>query len=334
MPDEANPTAEGLARWLGELWAEPVTVDALRESSAGARRRNVLFDAHAGGRTVPLAATIIPTAEIQLLDPVSEGAVRTVAEEGGVPAPHVHGSTLDVGYVGGPFFVSDRVEGETIPRRVLRQAAALGHGDQVVGEIGAALAKLHAIDPALAPAALAWPPNAAPVAMAMENLEIAIDGLLKPEPAFAYGQRWLRDHQPTEPARCTMVHTDVRNGNIIVGPDGLRAILDWEGSRIGDPMEDVAWPQTRMWRFGEDANTIGGLAGVAPYRAGYEAAGGTWDDDRIRWWRVLTNLRWGTGLAGQSAAHLDGRFRSIVMAGSGRRVSELAWDTLMLVRPD
>ena len=57
------------------------------------------------------------------------------------------------------------------------------------------------------------------------------------------------------------------------------------------------------------------------------------DADRIRWWRVLTNLRWGCGLANQTAQHLDGRFRSIVMAGSGRRVSELAWDTLMLVRP-
>ena len=327
-------TEEGLARWLGELWGETVAVDGLRESSAGARRRNVLFDAHAGGRTVPLAATIIPTAEIQILDPASEGEVRTVAERGGVPVPHVHGSTLDAGYVGGPFFVSDRIEGETIPRRVLRQATALGHGELVVGQIGAALARLHAVDPTEAPPALTAPPDNAPVAMAMANLELAIDGLLKPEPAFAYGLRWLRDHQPGEPSACTIIHTDVRNGNIIVGPDGLRAILDWEGSRIGDPMEDVAWPQTRMWRFGEDEHIIGGLAGVEPYRRGYTEAGGTWDGDRIRWWRALVTLRWGTGLAGQSAAHLDGRFRSIVMAGSGRRVSELAWDTLLLMRPD
>jgi aminoglycoside phosphotransferase (APT) family kinase protein len=245
----------------------------------------------------------------------------------------VHGSTLDDSYVGGPFFISDRIEGETIPRRVLRQAAALGHGDHVVGQIGAALARLHAIDPAKAPTALVVPPANAPVAAALAGLELAIDGLLKPEPAFAYGLRWLRRHRPTEPARLTIIHTDVRNGNIIVGPDGLRAILDWEGSRLGDPMEDVAWPQTRMWRFGEDANILGGLAGVEPYRAGYESAGGTWDAPRIQWWRALTTLRWGTGLAGQSAAHLDGRFRSIIMAGSGRRVSELAWDALLLMRP-
>jgi aminoglycoside phosphotransferase (APT) family kinase protein len=293
----------------------------------------VLFAAHAGSRTVPLAATIIPTVEIQILDPVSEGEIRTVAEDGGVPVPHVHGSTMDQSYVGGAFFVSDAIEGETIPRRVLRQAAATGNGDTVVAQIGAALARLHAIDPHRAPGALAWPPANAPVTLALENLELAIDELLRPEPAFAYGLRWLRDNRPDEPARCTIVHSDIRNGNIIVGPDGLRAILDWEGSRIGDPMEDVAWPQTRMWRFGEDSKIVGGLGDVAPYRRGYEEAGGVWDDDRIRWWRILTNLRWGCGLANQTAQHLDGRFRSIVMAGSGRRVSELAWDTLMLLRP-
>ena len=62
-------------------------------------------------------------------------------------------------------------------------------------------------------------------------------------------------------------------------------------------------------------------------------AGGIWDDDRFRWWRALGTLRWGLGLAGQAAQHLDGRYRSIVMAGSGRRVSELAYDLLLLVRP-
>jgi len=324
---------DGLARWLTQRWGADVRVDGISESSAGARRRNVLFDAHVGDRTVGLVATILPTVEIQALDPVAEGAVRTVAEQGGVPVPHVHGATLDDSWVGGAFLVSDRIDGETIPRRVLRQAAALGHGDLVVAQLGDALARLHAIDPSLAPAGLTRPPDSAPVAAAIATVELGIESLLRPEPAFAYGLRWLRTHRPEEPARCTIVHNDARNGNLIVGPDGLRALLDWEGSRVGDPMEDLAWPQTRMWRFGADDRIVGGLGGVAPFRRGYEEAGGTWDDDRIRWWRVLSTLRWGLGLAGQAAAHLDGRFRSIVMAGSGRRVSELAYDAMMLIRP-
>jgi hypothetical protein len=88
-----------------------------------------------------------------------------------------------------------------------------------------------------------------------------------------------------------------------------------------------------MWRFREDEREIGGFAGIEPYVAGYEAAGGTFDAERYHWWKVLGTLRWGLGLAGQTAAHLDGRFSTIVMAASGRRVPELEWDLLMLLKP-
>jgi len=326
-------TADGLAAWLSAEWGEPVTIGGLDQSSAGARRTNVLFEARGASRSARLAATIVPSAEIQILDVASEAEVRDVAERGGVPVPHVHGVCLDPDVVGGPFFVSDRVDGETIPRRVLRLVAQGGVGARVAAQIGQALARLHAVDPRTAPVALPRPPGARPIDHALDLVHTAVAGLLQPEPAFSYGLRWLREHRPSEPVALTIVHSDVRNGNLIVGPEGLRAILDWEGARIGDPMEDVAWPCTRMWRFGEDASTVGGFAGIEPYRAGYESAGGTWDEERFRWWRVLETLRWGTGLAGQAAAHLDGRFRSIVMAGSGRRVPELAYDLLSLTRP-
>ena len=77
--------------------------------------------------------------------------------------------------------------------------------------------------------------------------------------------------------------------------------------------------------------TVGGLGTVDTLRDAYMAAGGTWDDERFRWWRVLVTMRWGTGLAGQAAMHLDGRFSSVVMAASGRRVAENAYDALMLI---
>ena len=161
-----------------------------------------------------------------------------------------------------------------------------------------------------------------------------LDALLDPSPTFAFGRRWLERNVPPEPARLTIVHTDIRTGNIIVGDDGLRAILDWETARIGDPMEDLAWPCQRMWRFREDARTVGGLGGGggvprclrrrrrrlgrrrASHGGGYSA-----------------RCSWGLGLAGQARGHLDGSFPSIVMAASGRRVPELEYDTLLLLRP-
>jgi aminoglycoside phosphotransferase (APT) family kinase protein len=259
--------------------------------------------------------------------------VRELAADAGVATPRIRGVCTDTKYLGGPFFLSERLDGETIPRRVLRQAERTGNGETVVRELGTALARLHGVDAAKAPEKLVRPPNDDPITVTLARLRELMGELLQPEPAFSYGLRWLEDHKPDEPARCSIVHGDARNGNLIVSEAGLVGILDWEGAHIGDPMDDVAWPCTRMWRFGEDEKTVGGLARVPVLREGYESAGGVWDDDRFRWWRALGTLRWGLGLAGQAAQHLDGRYRSIVMAGSGRRVSELAYDLLLLVRP-
>jgi aminoglycoside phosphotransferase (APT) family kinase protein len=324
----------GLAAFLSAEWGRPVTVANVSSSSAGARRSNLLFDADDGQRTLALVATILPTSEIQLNPVGAEAAVRALAEAAGVPVPHVHATCVDPSFVGGPFFVSDRVDGESVPRRVLRLVHESGIGEQVATQVGEALGRLHGIDPALAPADLVDPGPDNPVEMALTGADQAMSELLQPRPAIALGMRWLERHMPAPPVHRTIVHTDVRNGNLIVGPDGLRAVLDWEGSRRqGDPMEDVAWPSLRMWRFRNDDREIGGFAGRNPFVAGYERIGGAFDAERFHWWKVLGTLRWALGLAGQTAAHLDGRFESIVMAASGRRVPELEWDLLMLIRP-
>lgn len=330
---KAPDIAAGLAGYLKGLWDEDVSIEGMAASTAGARRGNILFDAVTPTRRVGLVATIIPTSDIVINPITAEADVRALAEQGGVPVPHIHAVCLDEGYVGGPFFVSDRVEGETVPRRVLRLVHDRGIGEQVARQLGEALGHLHAIDPARAPQELVDAGGEEPTALALANADAAMSELLQPRPAIAMGLRWLERNLPGAPPRRTIVHGDARNGNLIVSADGLQALLDWEGSkRNGDPMEDLAWPCLRMWRFREDEREVGGFAGHDPYVAGYEAAGGTFDAERFHWWKVLGTLRWGLGLAGQAAAHLDGRFSNIVMAASGRRVPELEWDLLMLLR--
>jgi aminoglycoside phosphotransferase (APT) family kinase protein len=323
--------ATALAAWLSSEEHRDVEVHGLALASTGARRLNALFEAVSGDDRRRLALTMIPTAAIQLLDVTGEAGVRSVAEAAGVPVPHVHHVCADESVLGGPFFVSTAVDGETVPRRVLRLVQRHGIGDRVVAQLGRAMAALHDVDVAEAPAILARPD--APVAESLVALDAQLGLLLEPSPTFAYALRWLETHAPAEPDRLCILHSDIRTGNIIVGDDGLRAILDWETSRLGDRVEDLAWPCLRMWRFREDAETVGGMAGVGVLQAAYVEAGGTWDDERFRWWRLLGTVRWGLGLAGQARAHLDGSFPSIVMAGSGRRVPELEYDALLLLRP-
>ena len=329
--------ATGLAAFLEKEWGSPVKIQGLAASSAGARRANIAFDAEPeGGATKQLVATIMPTAAIQLNAIGAEAGVRTLTREHGVPVPEVVAWSEDSSWVGGPFFLSERIDGETVPRQVLRLVEAEGIGETVVRQLGDAMARLHGIDPNEAPPDLLQVGAGDPAEQSLAGLTAITGILLEPRPTLRLGLKWLERHlpPPTPDQNRSLVHTDIRNGNLIIGPDGLRAVLDWEGTRAGgDPMEDVAWMALRMWRFRNDDREIGGFAGLPPLVEAYEAAGGTFDAERFRWWKVYGTLKWALGLAAQAGGHIDGSFRSIVMAASGRRVPELEWDLLMLIKP-
>lgn len=329
----ADP-ATALAAFLTEALGRSVRVGSVEFLSAGARRRNIAFTADIEGEGArKLVATLVPPS-VEILSVDAEAAVRELARKSGVPVPGVVAVCGDPARVGAPFVISEYVAGETVPRKVLRLIAVVCNAETVARQWGAAMGRLHTIDPAAAsdtlPAA-----GADPAAETLAEAEQGVRALLGDRPVFAMALRWLHHRQPAPPSRTALLHTDLRNGNIIVDEDGLRAVLDWEGAqRFGDPMRDVAWPALRMWRFREDAKEFGGFADRATFVRGYESAGGVFDVDRFRWWKVMGTLAWGVGLAAQAAAHLDGTVRDIVMAASGRRVSEIEWDLLMQIRPD
>jgi aminoglycoside phosphotransferase (APT) family kinase protein len=327
----AQATSDGLARYLGELSSTEVKVTLDSVASTGARRRNVLFSADDGIKVRGLVATIVPNPALQIQDFMLEPNMIQVAEVGGVPVAHIVGATLDESYVGGPFFVSTLIEGETVPRRVLRTIAAHDLGPTLAEQTGKAFAALHAIPVDRAPDTIEVVTQD-PQERALERLDESIGLLLQPSPVFSLAMRWLELNRPLVAAPITIVHGDIRVGNIIVADDGLRAVLDWEGVRTGDPMEDPSWMAMRMWRFGNDDREVGGFANPPEVAAAYTAAGGTWDDERFRWWQILGTLKWGIGLAGQAFAHLDGSVPNVIMAASGRRIAEQEYDVLTLIR--
>jgi len=323
----------GLAAFLSKEWGRPVEIHDLRASSAGARRRNLLFDAQCEGETTRLVATIVPPESMPVLKVVDEAKVIRRAERGGVLAPHVHGVCTDEQFVGSPFFLTAQISGETVPRRVLRLTESNpGFGIQLAKQCGEALARLHALRTTGVPGNLARPDRVAPADPALRTMESLVQGLSQPSPAFVLGLRWLEGHRPSPPRHNVLLHGDFRNGNLVVDKKGLRGVLDWEVSHVGDPMEDLSWMCVRMWRFGNDEQQVGGFSGLKPLRAAYEDFGGEWHAQRFHWWKVLSTLKWGLVLAVQAAAYLRGATGSIAMAASGRRVAELEYDTLMLIR--
>jgi aminoglycoside phosphotransferase (APT) family kinase protein len=242
----------------------------------------------------------------------------------GVPVAEVVATGGDDG-LGAAWLVAERVAGETIPRRILRDDALADARAALTGQCGAALARLHSVDPDTV--------DGLHELDQVQQFRELVDALEQPHPAFELGFRWLEAHRPPPSGR-SVVHGDFRHGNLIVGPDGLRAVLDWELAHLGDPLEDLGWLCVRAWRFG-GPGPVGGFGEREALYAAYEAAGGrTVDPEIARWWEVLGTLKWGVMCIIQTATHLTGQSRSMELAAIGRRVCEQEYDLLHLIDPD
>ena len=113
-----------------------------------------------------------------------------------------------------------------------------------------------------------------------------------PQPMVDFTARWLMDHLP-EPTDDRLVHAEFRNGNLIVGPDGIRAVLDWETAHIGDPMQDLGWLCNNSWTYGKTELPVGGFGTHNQLFAGYESVSGKpVDRDRFHFWLVYGSFWW------------------------------------------
>ena len=154
-----------------------------------------------------------------------------------------------------------------------------------------------------------------------------------PRPVFELALRWLRERDPGPSREVTLVHGDFRHGNLIIGPDGVRAVLDWELAHFGDPMEDLGWICVNSWRFGEIDKPVGGFGTREDMFAGYEEAGRKVDPDRVMFWEVMGTLRWGIMCCGMMQRFRSGPDHSMERAMIGRRSSETEIDLLRLLAP-
>ncbi len=247
-----------------------------------------------------------------------EVSVLLAAQQSDVPVPRLLASGFDG--AGHGFFITEAIPGETIARRILRDDALVEARSVLTGQIGQALAGIHSIDLA----AVRGLDDGDP----LERLRTTFDAMDEPHPAFEIAFSWLTAHRP-DPVEPSVVHGDFRLGNLIVGRDGLRAVLDWELVHIGDPMEDLGWVGVRAWRFGS-THTVAGVGSDDELFAAYERGGGRpVEAERVRWWRVFGTLQWGIMCMIQARVHLKGVVRSHELAAIGRRVCENEYDVLV-----
>ncbi|MFL6144885.1 MAG: phosphotransferase family protein [Labedaea sp.] len=311
---------------LSEVLPPPVTVVELRPLTGGASAQTWSIDVTDG--TGAAHGLILRRGAGRSgigfgLDPAVEPLVQRAAHESGVPVAAVLTTFADDSI--GTGYVMRRLSGETIPRRLLRDEAYAAARARLVPDCAAALAAVHAVPLDRLPALPRLP---APEAVTF--LESVRRSVGAPVPTFEFGFRWLREHLP-RPGRLTLVHGDFRLGNLLLDEGGLVAVLDWELTHLGDPMEDLAWLCSRAWRFGGPGE-VGGFGARTDLDACYERASGrAVDPSRVLFWEVFAALRWGVICQLQAHAHLHGEHRSVERAAIGRRVTEAELDLLLLI---
>jgi aminoglycoside phosphotransferase (APT) family kinase protein len=245
-----------------------------------------------------------------------EFEVLRAAHEAGVKVPEPIAYLGEV--EGREAFVMERIHGETIGRRIVRSPHP-GLELQLAEE----LAKIHAISPARLP----FLARADPVARFYDEL----DSVGEPHPAIELGLHWVKERLPThrEPV---VGHGDWRIGNIAVDERGIVAVLDWEFAHLADPVEDLAWPLVRAWRFGADDRRLGGIGEVEPYVERYsELTGVEVTAEELLTWEVFGNVKWATGCLTQSRRHFNGQERSVELAVLGRLAAEMEYELLDLI---
>lgn len=328
MESRGLPVETGLQAIARTIDSSASGISGLERLSGGATQEIWRFDIETPGgtgdryilRRAPGGTRITEGVGLEI-----EARLMAAAAKAGVPVAAVaHILAPEDGL--GLGFVMRFVEGETLGGRIVKSDHLRAARQTLAFECGETLARLHRTPAADFPTLLRATP-----AELVERQRLAYRATPIRRPVFDLALRWLADHAPAPPAEPALVHGDFRNGNLMIGPDGLRAVLDWELAHIGDPMEDLGWICVNSWRFGRIDLPVGGFGTLEDLLAGYELISGTrLDRSAIRWWQTYGTIRWGI-ICASSVAAFRGEDATMERAMIARRTSETEVDLLRLI---
>jgi aminoglycoside phosphotransferase (APT) family kinase protein len=323
----------GLGKFLREKTGQDPVFKELARLSGGAGRETWSFDAQLGDELLEGIFRCDPVAGVETSPGrLMEFYLLKAAMDAGavVPEPLWDGDdTFPV-----KFFVMRRVAGEALGARLIRGEQYARAREVIPEQLAHSLARIHSVTLAQQPKFSILPapePGQSPARKEVENYEkIFREQSFDPHPVFELAFRYLYEHLPN-PEERVLVHGDYRLGNFMFGEDGVRGIIDWELAHWGDPMEDIGWLAVKSWRFG-GKKPMAGVGDYEPFFEAYEAAGGApVDRERVRFWELYGNLKWGVITITQSMNYFSGRNPTVEMASIGRRTAETEWELLKLL---
>ena len=192
---ESRNLAAVLRDRVREVYGTGTGIDGLVRLSGGASRETWSFDALLpDGQRVPLILKRDPLDEIDPGDPDvnlgidrwSEGRLMQLAGAAGVPAPDVP-FFLDADDRTSAGFVTQRLEGEALGRRIVREDEFAQARTKLAFQCGEAAARFHSIPLDQLP-----PLRNLPVVAALDYNQGVIDSFKQPHAGFEYAFQWLR----------------------------------------------------------------------------------------------------------------------------------------------
>lgn len=239
----------------------------------------------------------------------------------GLPTPVVHG----VGTLERSYLLMARLPGAITGRLDADEAAALGK------ELGAWLARLHALDPAR----LGLPTEGSARDATQREVEAWTrryrEARPGPLPLLGALLAWAARSVPDDGSAPVVVWGDPGPHNVLVDDGRVSGLLDWELAHLGHPLEDLG---AAIWaclgRFDADALV-----------AGYEAEADPIDRDVLAYYVALGSLTRTVMMVNGLAAWVAGETLAPSIAGLGldlvalslaRAAREAGWGELP--RPD
>ena len=292
--------------------ARRIVVKDITPVSGGNARRAYAFDAGWDGRGKrhEMACILLAKAEPGQLetDLETEFHVLRALAGTGVPAPAALWIDPTGHALGYPSLIMERVAGTSNIKSLL--AAEPAATNRAIAEtLAEVAARLHAVDwRGHALGALTAPsPETAAIQQVLFWESLYLKNRMEPLPALASAFRWLMAHAPAA-ERIVLLHGDFRLGNFLYEGREITAMLDWEMTHLGDPVEDIAWAYRPLWSPQRHV-TLEAFCAMYTARSGIPVPAPT-----LQFYRLFSEIKHAVISLNAARAFADGRGRTLRMA--------------------
>lgn len=288
---------EVLTPILREHFGESVECVALRRGEVGNGQETWFFQmvGPQGSRGLVLRRTAVD-GTMSYTDRVREFETMSLVATTGLPVPRVHWCEGDGSRLERPYFVMDRLPGVPLGRADRSELAAVAH------QLGGHLARLHELG------------SDGPSAAEATRAELAawkrryLDSRSIPVPLVGALLAWLEHNLPPLPGEAVLNWGDPGPHNLLVEGGQITALLDWEMSHPGHPLDDLGGA---VWAC---------LGHLDPEQvvAGYETVSGRRvDRDLLSYFEVLACVTRSIAIEIGVTAFVEGRISAPAVAGLG-----------------